>query len=446
MDIEEEVLSRITPKEKENIQIFEAVEKIKVKILNYAKSLDLAVEPILVGSVAKGTHLTDPDIDIFVMFPPTTKREDLELYGLKIGKEVLGKYEKKYAEHPYVFGKFDDLNVEIVPCYKIPDPTRKMSAVDRTPFHTKYIIEQIHEEQKDQVRLLKRFLKGIGIYGAEAEIEGFSGYLCELLVLHYGDFISIIENAKNWSKGIVITFDKREHSEFYDPLIVVDPVDPGRNVASALSEENFATFIIACKEYHENPRIEFFFPNKIVPESITYIKNMMKRRATTLLGITFIAPSTLPDILHSQLRKSVKAMAKLFEKYGFKLIDLDYFVNDEIMLLFEFEVFSLPFVKPHKGPPVWHPNASNFLDKWIGSSSLIKGPYIKGGNWYVDIDRDLNNAKELIEAKLDTLSLGSHINESLKKEYKILVDEELINEHNASWLTMFLNKKFRWEY
>jgi len=446
MNIEGEALSRIAPKDEENMLISEVVEKVKVNVLKVAESLGVAVESVLVGSVAKGTHLTNPDIDIFVMFSPTLKREDLETYGLKIGKEVLKIYEKKYAEHPYLCGKFDGLNVEIVPCYKIEDPSQRMSAVDRTPFHTNYILEHINEEQRDQVRLLKQFLKGIGIYGAEAEIEGFSGYLCELLVLHYGDFKSVVAHARNWSKGYVITFDDREYTEFDESLIVVDPVDPKRNVASALSEENFATFIHACKEYHAKPRIEFFFPNEITPEPIDELKNKMKNRATTLLSITFDAPSTLPDILHSQLRKSVKAMAKLFEKFGFSLIDSAYFVNEEVMLLFEFEVFSLPSAKPHKGPPVWHQNASDFLGKWRGSSNLIKGPYIKGGNWYVDVKRDFRNPKELIESRWDTLSLGSHINGSLKKGYKILVGLEVLDQRYSSWLTMFFNKKFRWEY
>ena len=446
MNIEGEVLSRIAPKGEENRRISEVVEKVKVNVLKVAESLGIVVEPILVGSVAKGTHLTNPDIDIFVMFSSTLKREDLETYGLKIGKGVLEKYEKKYAEHPYLCGKFDGLNVEIVPCYKIEDPSQRMSAVDRTPFHTNYIIEHINEEQRDQVRLLKQFLKGIGIYGAEAEIEGFSGYLCELLVLHYGDFKSVVTHAGNWRKGYVITFNDREHEEFDESLVVVDPVDPKRNVASALSEENLATFIHACKEYDLKPRIEFFFPNEIAPEPIDELKNKMKNRATTLLSITFDAPSTLPDILHSQLRKSVKAMAKLFERFGFSLIDSGYFVNHEVMLLFEFEVFSLPSAKPHKGPPVWHQNASDFLGKWKGSSNLIKGPYIKGGNWYVDVKRDFRNPKELIESKWDTLSLGSHVNGSLKKGYKILVGLEVLDQRYSSWLTMFFNKKFRWEY
>ncbi|UCG70986.1 MAG: CCA tRNA nucleotidyltransferase [Thermoplasmata archaeon] len=446
MDVEAEVLGRIAPNERENKLLRGIVEKVGKKVISIVNPMDLEVTPILVGSVAKGTHLKDPDIDIFVMFPSTTSREDLESIGLKIGKEVLGEWEKKYAEHPYVYGKFEGMNVEIVPCYKIQDPSQKMSAVDRTPFHTNFIIENLNDGQKDQVRLLKQFLKGIGIYGAEAEIEGFSGYLCELLVLHYEDFNGVIKGARDWSKGILITFDDRKHAEFDDCLIVVDPVDPKRNVASALSKENFAIFIHACREYHANPRIEFFFPNIITPKHISEIETTIKNRATTLLGITFKKPQTLPDILHSQLRKSLRSIVMLCEKFGFRLIDSDYFVNDEVMFLLEFEVFSLPMAKPHKGPPVWHDNASDFLSKWTTSSNLIKGPYIKNGNWYVDIKRDFRNPKELIEIKLDTLSLGRHIIESMNTGFKTLVGLEVLDDRYASWLTMFLDKKFRWDY
>ncbi len=446
MNIEEEVLSRIAPKDEENRRISEAVEKVTIRVLSIADSLGIAVEPILVGSVAKGTHLTDPDLDIFVMFSPTTKREDLESYGLKIGRDVLKKYEKKYAEHPYVCGKFDGLNVEIVPCYKIEDPSQRMSAVDRTPFHTDYIIEHINEEQKDQIRLLKQFLRGIGIYGAEAEIEGFSGYLCELLVLHYGDFKSVIAHAKNWIKGVVITFDDREHAKFDESLVVVDPVDPKRNVASALSEENFATFIHACREYNKEPKIEFFFPKKPTSKPLADITNIIERRKSTLLGITFETPQTLSDILHSQIRKSLKSMVKFYESFGFSIIDKAYFVNEEVMLLFEFEVHHLPAVKLHRGPPIWHENAKDFLKKWTASPNTLRGPYIKDGNWYVDIKREYLDPKSLIEAKLETLSLGSHINGSMKKGYRILVGSDLLEDGYASWLTQFFDKKFRWEY
>jgi tRNA nucleotidyltransferase (CCA-adding enzyme) len=446
MDVEAEVLKRIAPNDEENKQILRIAEKIMAEVINVVEPLDIDVSPILVGSVAKGTNLKDPDIDIFIMFPPSTGRNDLESMGLKIGKEVLGEWEMQYAEHPYVFGKFMGMNVEVVPCYKIEDPSQKMSAVDRTPFHTNYIIEHLNEEQKDQVRLFKKFLKGIGIYGAEAEIEGFSGYLCELLILHYGDFKGVVTQARNWNKGTMITFNGREPPEFDDCLIVIDPVDPKRNVASALSKENFAIFIHACKDYNTNPRLEFFFPNEIVPLPMSEIKKRIQERATTLLSITFEKPKILPDILYSQIRKSLRSIITLCEKSGFRLIDSNYFVNDEVMMLLEFEVFSLPLAKPHKGPPVWHRNAFDFLNKWTSSPEVFKGPYIKTGHWFVDKRRDFRNPKELIEGKLDTLSLGKQISESMNEGYKIRVGFEMLNQRYASWLTMFLDRKFRWEY
>jgi tRNA nucleotidyltransferase (CCA-adding enzyme) len=446
MNIEEEVLQRIVPNEDENKEIQEVVEKVQSKIYDVVKAMKIEIEPILVGSVAKDTHHKDPDIDIFLMFPPTTKREELESHGIKIGIDVLEDYEKKYAEHPYVYGKFQGMKVEIVPCFKIEDPSQKMSAVDRTPFHTKYIIENQKPEQKNQIRLLKQFLKGIGIYGAENEIEGFSGYLCELLVLHYGDFSSIVNSVKDWKKGEIITFNESGHERFNDSLTVIDPVDPKRNVASALSDENFALFIHACREYDKEPKIEFFFPKKPTPKPLEDIKNIIEERKSTILGITFETPQTLTDILHSQIRKSVKSIVKFYESFGFSIIDKAYFVNEGVMLLFEFEVYHLPNVKLHRGPPIWHENAEDFLNKWTASQNTLRGPYIKDGNWYVDIRRDYMDPKSLIEAKFETLSLGSHINGSMKKGYSILVGPKLLENRYALWLTQFFEKKFSWEY
>ena len=392
MDIEMEVLSRIVPNEDENTQIIRVAEDVKNRVAETAVSLGVDVEPLLVGSVAKGTHLTNPDIDIFVLFPTSTEREKLEDYGLKIGRAVLEDPEERYAEHPYIWGTFGGFIVEIVPCYRIKDPSQKMSAVDRTPFHTVYVQKHQREEQKDQVRLFKQFLKGTGTYGAEAEIEGFSGYLCELLVLYYGDFSKVLTQGKDWKNGTTIWFDDRDHSEFNDPLVVIDPVDPTRNVASALSDENFAIFVHACREYLTNPGIEFFFPNKPEPDTLENLKQRMESRGTTFLGIHFQAPETLSDILHSQLRKAVAAIEKECARDGFEIVGSNYFLNKDVLLLFEFEVFFLPSTKSHRGPPVWHPNSTDFRATWEDSESALSRLYIKNGHWYVDIKREFTGA------------------------------------------------------
>jgi tRNA nucleotidyltransferase (CCA-adding enzyme) len=321
-----------------------------------------------------------------------------------------------------------------------------MSAVDRTPFHTAYVMEHQKEEQRDQVRLFKQFLKGTGIYGAEAEIEGFSGYLCELMILNYGDFANTLQNGKEWKKGATITFDDREHGEFREPLIVIDPVDPSRNVASALSDENFAIFVHACREYISNPRIEFFFPNKPKPDTLENLKSRMEGRGTTFLGIEFSAPKTLSDILHSQLRKAITAIEKECARYGFEILGSNYYVNEDALLLFEFEVFDLPSTKSHRGPPVWHPNSADFRAKWEDSENAKGGLYIKDGHWYVDIEREFTDASQLLTAKLTSLNLGRHLNGAVKKNFELLQGDGLLIESHAIWLTMFLDKKFPWEY
>ncbi|MBS7613865.1 hypothetical protein KEJ48_06465, partial [Candidatus Bathyarchaeota archaeon] len=47
-----------------------------------------------------------------------------------------------------------------------------------------------------------KFAKGIGVYGADIKTGGFSGYLCELLIVSYGDFIKTVESASKLHRSI----------------------------------------------------------------------------------------------------------------------------------------------------------------------------------------------------------------------------------------------------
>ena len=146
------------------------------------------VEPRIVGSVAKGTMMNDPDIDLFLLFPSETDKTDLEIEGLKVGRMLLLEPEKRYTQHPYLTGNYRGTRCDVVPCFVLEPGTRVSTAVDRTPLHTEYINERLQEDLRKDVVLLKSFLKGIGSYGAEDTVQGFSGYLTELLVLYFGSF------------------------------------------------------------------------------------------------------------------------------------------------------------------------------------------------------------------------------------------------------------------
>ena len=179
------VVAKIKPDECEIVKSRELASRIALFI---REKYDLDAR--LMGSVAKNTFLSgDKDLDIFVLFPLSFSREELEKKGLEIGKAVFlkfggGKYIVSYAEHPYTKGMLEEYKVEIVPAYLIKSTKELMSAVDRTPFHTNYVISNL--KNHDEVRILKKFLKGIGCYGSDLKTEGFSGYLCELLIMRYG--------------------------------------------------------------------------------------------------------------------------------------------------------------------------------------------------------------------------------------------------------------------
>src|SRR6266542_3769043 len=148
MGVEEKVLARIRPSAEEEARIERAVKDLLERLTRLLRSKGWEAKPFLAGSVAKGTHLTGTEIDLFVAFPPDLPRPELETRGLALGK-ILERGEHRYAEHPYTRGWHAGFEVEIVPCYRITDATQRMSAVDRTPLHVDYVLGRIKEGQAD---------------------------------------------------------------------------------------------------------------------------------------------------------------------------------------------------------------------------------------------------------------------------------------------------------
>lgn len=65
----------------------------------------------------------------------------------------------------------------------------------------------------------------VGTYGSEFKVGGFSGYLCELLIINYGSFLEVLRNVwTDWKPGYQIDLMEYGTSNLFDdPLIVVDP-------------------------------------------------------------------------------------------------------------------------------------------------------------------------------------------------------------------------------
>jgi CCA-adding enzyme len=229
----EAVRGRVQPDADEREQLEAAASELERRAGEAIDELPVDADVLRAGSTARSTWLAgDRDIDLFVRFPPDLDSQTLERHGLTVGHEILPDGREEYAEHPYVTGEYAGFDVDLVGCFDVAAATEIRSSVDRTPFHTAYLHDRLDDEIANEVRLAKQFLTGIGAYGSDLKTRGYSGYLTELLTLEYGGFVSLLEAAADWTPPIKLDPEGHGTTSFNDPLVVIDPTDPERNVAA----------------------------------------------------------------------------------------------------------------------------------------------------------------------------------------------------------------------
>jgi tRNA nucleotidyltransferase (CCA-adding enzyme) len=444
------ILKKITPSEEEKLEMGKASQKLVERVKGELDAMGLNVDVKIFGSVSRDTWLSyEKDIDVFVRFPTEFSKSELEDAVTTVGKNILKGLEKRFAEHPYVAGEFDGHSVEIVPCYKVDDVRKRISAVDRTPFHDEFVKAHIKGKQSD-VRILKQFLRGIGCYGAEAKVEGFSGYLAELLVIFYGSFEKTLKAASNWKRLEAIDI-KGEGNPSQFPgsnLIFIDPTDSSRNVASALSLQNFHLFIIAAKQYLKSPKESFFFPGPRVG-SFGELRKKLRLRGTHLVSISFQTPRVIEDILYSQLKKAMGFIERKLSETDFAVVNSGYFVAEKTTLVFELESLNLPTSKMSLGPLVNSDNEADFLKKHKGSGRALTAPFIRGDRWSVFLKREHSDAIEFItffltKEDLKRWGVPSHIASAIQKGFDLQCDEEAIFDDLEFFANLF-DPLFPWE-
>jgi tRNA nucleotidyltransferase (CCA-adding enzyme) len=449
------ILNKIKPTLSEERELARVAGKLVRLIGDKVKEEDRRIYARLVGSSSRGTWLSyEKDLDIFVFFPKEYEKVEMEEIITRTGREILEEPQTRFAEHPYIRGRFSDYDVEIVPCYAVETPSEIRSAVDRTPFHEAFVKKNLAGKE-DDVRLLKQFLKGIECYGAEAKTEGVSGYLAELLVIKYGTFLDVLRQAAGWRRTVVIQIGSKYleselRKKFKAPMIFVDPVDINRNVASAFSIDRFNLFIHAAKEYLKNPHESFFFPRqrKARPEEVI---SKFKERKTSLIALIFPRPDVVDDILYPQMKKARAAIVKLLEAMDFRVLGSTFFIREHGCIFMELESMRMPSLKLHRGPPVNSEHEGRFLKKHSRNSHKLSGPFIRGNRWYVYIKRRYTDAsnflKEFIEQEnLEVKGIPSYIAEGIRdKRTEIRLDADAISAEFAVDILEYFEPRFPWE-
>jgi tRNA nucleotidyltransferase (CCA-adding enzyme) len=258
----QKVRPRVTPSEREREKMAEIADRLRRDVERILADSDIQGSVSLQGSFARDTWVShETDLDIFARFPTSMERKEWVERVLPTIRKGLARFKvtERYAEHPFLEFHYDGVRVNIVPCYDVAKGSWK-SATDRTPYHTEFMKSNLTTELRLEARFLKKFAKGLGVYGAEIKIGGFSGMLVDTLTLHYHSFLETIRQASSWTHGTRLEIGKpptvvdSKKRELGVDLVVIDPVDPGRNLAAAVRPDKLWSFVAAGRQFLQADR------------------------------------------------------------------------------------------------------------------------------------------------------------------------------------------------
>jgi tRNA nucleotidyltransferase (CCA-adding enzyme) len=437
----QQVAKKIVPSDQEREKMVGLSQAIQREVEDVLASSGIQAKVSPQGSFARGTWIShEADLDIFARFPPTMEREEWEEKVLPTMRRHFSRYRviERYAEHPFLEFRVNGVRVNIVPSYDVKKGEWK-SATDRTPYHTEFMQTHLSPELRREARLLKKFAKGIGTYGAEIRIGGFSGMLIDTLVLYYRSFMETIRHASSWTKGTLLELGRSEATvskNDKDPnvgLVVIDPVDPNRNLAAAVRPDKLWSFVAAGRQFLRNPGLWYFFPSEFKQRPRQQFAKRIDDIGHDLLAITFRHPVLVPDVLWGQLMKLERSLLDMMTREDFSLYRSALWSdeNRESAILVEADRTKLPAVRIQKGPPVSKSEDSvSFLEKHLRSRDTTRGPWVEEERWMVEKKRRILSIEEVVRAaaheKAYGLSIPKQLGESFRRSVKVLQNREVL--------------------
>ena len=396
----------------------EAFTLVENQIRNYPEIVGLEFG----GSYAKNTWLSkEADIDIFIKFKKSIPDEKFAEISKKIGFESMKKYNPyvRYSEHPYVEARIKKTKINVVPCYDVNLGEWKSSA-DRSPFHTKYMQNALTPKMRNEVRILKTFLKLTKIYGAEIAKQGFSGYVSEVLILNFGSFENIIKSIAKIQQNQMIG---KTSKVFETSIIIVDPVDSNRNLAAAISDENIGKFILACRAFQNNPTLQFFKPKKL---------KSSKNNWENILVVKFNFKMRSPDIIWGQVKRAATSLTTQLELGGFNVLRSKSYSDEqnEAYLFFLLESTKIPKNYSKSGPEFFRDNdCDSFISKNISKTELM---WINDDKKIISLEKRKYNevVKFMIELLKNNLQTGipKGLQDDFKKGFRVSVGNKNLSK------------------
>jgi len=350
-----DVLEKIKPG-KEEEKKFKEISGFFLKNLNSRLKNSKAV---LGGSGAKGTWLSgNHDVDIFVLYDYkgfAEKSGQLSDFLEPVLKKMFNaKIERMHGSRDYFKLVYENLNFEVVPILRISKSEQAVNITDISPLHSQWVARQ-NQKIKDEIRILKQFCIANKLYGAESYINGFSGYVLEILTIFHGSFEKVLKAAQKWKNKEIIDpskfYNKKEalfhinRSKLNSPIIVVDPVDKTRNAAAALSQENLLQFKKLAGKYLKNHDVSFFQKDKITLDRLS-------REKGHKLFLQIIPLKGKEDVVGVKLLKTFNHLNKRLENFEIRKSGWEWCQGENAEMYFVLSKNKLAEFEERQGPPL----------------------------------------------------------------------------------------------
>lgn len=403
-----EVLKEIKPSKEEEREIDNKIDNVLKKI---QKALP-GCKVILGGSGEKGTWLKKAhDADIFVKFPFSkykSKSDELSDILEKKLKKVF-KLDRLHGSRDYFQTIREGFTFEIVPIIDIKNADSALNITDVSPLHADWVKK--HSKYVDEIRLTKQFFKAAKVYGAESYINGFSGYICEIITIYYKGFENLVKELAKWKSKIVIDVEKYykdKNQALFDidkaktggPLVIVDPVQSSRNAAAAVNEEKLSRLIKYSKDFLKKPSKEMF---EIKAIDISELKK--KAGKDKLFIFEAKALGGKEDVVGCKLLKAFNHIEKEITKNEFSLLFSDWNWKDKANFYFIIKNEKLSEKKIINGPPK---SIKYHADKFRKEHKKV---YVKGKLLFAEEKREF----KIPEGLMKSMIKDNYINEKVNK-------------------------------
>ena len=387
-EILEKALKELKPEQKK----VKEVEEFLIKLNKEIKKSKIKATATPGGSYAKDTWLKgDYDVDVFVKFDLKYKTHEIS----KLLGKILKKFKpiKLHGSRDYYWVQ-NSLRFEIIPVLNIAKPNQALNTTDFSPWHVAWVNRE-GKKYKDDIRLAKKFMKTQGCYGAESYIKGFSGHVVDILVIYNKGFISLLRAATKWKPKVIIDYYKKvgknaefilNKSKIQGPMIIIDPVQPERNAAAALSQEMFDTFVSSAKKFLERPSDKYFEYQE------TNLEQLKKKGNLVLVDVE--VPEGKEDPVGAKLVKAFDYIAKELDEFGIvkKEWEWDKYKNAVFIYLLKKEELPAEYERP--GPPV------EMQKETIKFKKKHKKTFVKQGKVWAKIKYEFRTPEELLTKKV----------------------------------------------